>query len=90
MLKPKCIVCGQPAALHETAIIAGEWVSRHFCREHGEPFLPSADPAVRAASLRSMEEYYRSLSDAEREEMALTYRLMGRMRRVLSRGAQFD
>ena len=78
MLGPKCEVCGQPAAIHETTIEAGEATSRHFCQEHGQPLLPPVDPGVQAASLRALEEYFHSLSDAERENMALLYRLTKR------------
>jgi hypothetical protein len=49
--------------------------------------LPTIDPNSQAASLRAMEEYYRSLSDAEREHLAaerehlaLVYRLTKRAR----------
>jgi hypothetical protein len=78
LLQPRCDLCGRPATIHETAIRAGETVSRHFCQEHGEPPLPPVDPGVQAASLRAAEEYYLSLSDAEREHMALVYRLTKR------------
>ena len=78
MLGPKCDICGQPATIHETTIETGEATSRHFCQEHGGSLLPPIDPDVQAASLRAMEEYYYSLSDAERENMALLYRLSKR------------
>jgi hypothetical protein len=78
MLQPRCENCGQLATIHETAIIAGKAASRHFCLEHGKSSLPPVDPGVQGASLREAEEYYRSLSDAEREHMALVYRLTKR------------
>jgi hypothetical protein len=77
MLQPKCDICGQPATIHETAIRAGEAVSRHRCQEHGESFLPTRIPGVQA-SLPTAEELYRSLSEAEREHFALIYRLTRR------------
>jgi hypothetical protein len=78
MLQPKCDVCGQPATIHETVIRGGEATSRHLCSEHGEPLLPSVDPGSQAAALQAAEEYYRSLSEAEREHLALVYRLTRR------------
>jgi protein-arginine kinase activator protein McsA len=78
MLQPKCDICGEPATIHETTIESGKATSRHFCQEHGAPSLPPVDKAYQAASLRAMEEYYHSLSDAERENMALLYRLTKR------------
>jgi hypothetical protein len=78
MLQPGCDICGQPATIHETAVRAGEAVTRHLCREHGESSLPAVIPGVQAASLQAAEEYFRSLSDAEREHLALVYRLTRR------------
>jgi hypothetical protein len=78
MLRPKCDICGRPATIHETAINAGEVTSRHLCQEHGEPSLPTVIPGTQAASLEEVMERYRCLSDAEREQMALEYRLTRR------------
>ena len=78
MLQHKCEICGQPATIHETAMRAGEAVSRHLCQEHGESLVPKSIPGVPAASLPTAEELYLSLSEAEREHMALMYRLTKR------------
>jgi hypothetical protein len=78
MLQPKCDICGQPATIHETAIRAGEAATRHLCQEHGESSLPTAIPGVQASSLATVEEPCRSLSDAERDHLALVYRLTKR------------
>jgi hypothetical protein len=56
----------------------GESATRYLCQRHGESSLPTVDPGSQAASLRAAEEYYRSLSEAEREHMALAYRLTKR------------
>jgi hypothetical protein len=61
MLRPNCDICGKPATVHETVREAGEVTCRHLCQEHGE--------------LRVIEEYYRNLSEAEREQIARVYRL---------------
>jgi hypothetical protein len=78
MLQPKCDVCGQPATIHETLIKGGEAASRHLCQEHGESSLPTVVPGVQATPLPTAEELYRGLSEAEREHMALLYRLTKR------------
>ena len=78
MLQPRCAICEQPATIHETTIEAGVATSRHFCQEHGESPLPPVDPALQAASLRALEEHFNSLSDAEREHMALLHRFSKR------------
>lgn len=73
----RCEACGRPATIHETAIRGGEAASRHFCREHGEPTVAAVDlgPAASAEAFRAAGEYYQGLADAEREHLALLYRL---------------
>jgi hypothetical protein len=83
MHKPQCVICGQPATIQETAITGGKPTVRHLCQEHGESLLPAIDPDSQAASLRTLEEHYRSLSDAERENLALEYHLTRRARNRL-------
>jgi hypothetical protein len=78
MLQYKCDICGQPATIRETAIRAGEAVSRHLCQEHGASLQPTANPGVPAASLATAEELYRSLSEEEREHLALIHRFTKR------------
>jgi hypothetical protein len=75
MHQHKCEICGQPATLHETAIRSREAVSRHLCQEHGVSLVPKSIPGAPAASLPAAEELYRSLSETEREHLALIYRL---------------
>jgi hypothetical protein len=78
MLQPSCDICGQPATIHDTAINAGEAVSRHRCQEHGESLLTTSIPGVDAASLPTAEELYQRLSESERKHFALLYRLTRR------------
>ncbi len=75
MLQPKCAVCGQPATIHETALDAGSAVTRHFCQEHGQATWEATAPRVDPASVPSLEEYWRGLSEAEKEHYAELYRL---------------
>jgi hypothetical protein len=87
MHKPRCVIWGQPATIQETAITGGKPTVRHLCQEHGESLLPAVDPDAQAAALRTLEEYYRSLSDAERENLALEYHLTRRARDRIGPGA---
>jgi len=80
MRQATCDICGQPATIHETAVEGGAASARHFCREHGEPILPTIVAVARVASLQAAEEYYRSLSEADQEQMALLHRLLTRSR----------
>jgi len=75
---PKCERCERSATIHETTIEAGKAIARHYCPEHGKTLMPPLDPEVQAAGLLAVEEYYNSLSDAERENLALLYRLQKR------------
>jgi hypothetical protein len=76
MLQPKCEICGQPAVIHETAVAGEGAVTRHLCREHGQPAVPVLDFGPQAA--QAAEEQYRSLSDAEKEHFALLELANGR------------
>jgi hypothetical protein len=80
MHQPECVICGQPATIHETALTRGQAISRHLCQSHGQSLLPTIAPGDQAAALRSLAEQYRSLSDAERTQLALSYRLTRRAR----------
>jgi hypothetical protein len=75
MLQPKCDVCGQPATIHETAVENGTAVARHYCAEHGEASWQATAPAIDPAAVQTLEEYWRGLSDAEKEQLAELYRL---------------
>jgi hypothetical protein len=81
---PKCEVCGEPAAIHETAIENGVAVGSHqLCKLHGEPHWRSAVQAVEARSqdaLAQLTEWHRGLSDVERTRLEMEYRLMRRGR----------
>ena len=82
MLQPSCAVCGQPATIHETALAGGAAVVRHLCQEHGQSawreVVPPLDPEKQAAALQALEQHWRGLSEAEKEHLALTYRLTKR------------
>jgi hypothetical protein len=75
MWEPKCVVCGQPAAIHETVVQAGTAVTRHFCPEHGAAALPPLVPGSPDAARQAAQEHFDRLSDAEKEHYALLYRL---------------
>jgi hypothetical protein len=75
MFEPKCAICGKPATIHDTLIEARAATSRHFCPEHAEPSLPPVFRGSQADAMKALEEYYHSLSDSERENMALLNRL---------------
>jgi hypothetical protein len=84
MEHPKCEVCGQPAAIHETAIENGVAVGTHqLCQQHGESHWRSAIEAVELGSqdaAAQLGEWYRSLSDVERNRLEMEYRMMRRCR----------
>jgi hypothetical protein len=84
MLQPRCEICGRPATLHETALAGGAVVVRHLCQEHGQDawhaVLPPLDPDRQAAALQAVEGHWRGLPEAEKEHLALTYRLAKRGR----------
>jgi hypothetical protein len=73
-----CDVCGQPATIHETALEAGTAVVRHYCEEHGKSAWADAlrldDPSSQAEALKAAKEYYRSLSDEEKAQLAELHR----------------
>ena len=73
MLQPKCEICGQPAVIHETAVEGEGAVTRHLCREHGQPAVPVLDFGPQAA--QAAEEQYRSLSGVEKGPFAMFCRL---------------
>jgi hypothetical protein len=76
MFQPRCEICGQPATIHETAVEREGVVSRHLCQKHGEATSPTVDLGPQAA--QAAEEQFRRLSDAEKEHVALLYRLTHR------------
>jgi hypothetical protein len=80
----KCEVCGQPAAIYETAIENGVAVGSHqLCKLHGESHWRSAVQAVEARShdaLAQLAEWHRGLTDVERSRLEMEYRLMRRGR----------
>jgi hypothetical protein len=76
MVHPTCEICGQPATIHETTVDGENAVTRHLCQEHGATAMPSVAPGRDA--LQAAEQFYHSLSDAEKEHMALLYRLTHR------------
>jgi hypothetical protein len=76
MLQPRCEICGQPATIHETAVEGEGAVTRHLCQEHGEAALPAVDFGPEAA--QAAEQQYNSLSEGEKEHLALLYRLTHR------------
>ncbi|HEY3395156.1 MAG TPA: hypothetical protein VGK58_20820 [Lacipirellulaceae bacterium] len=73
-----CEVCGQAATIHETAVNDGTVNYRHLCQVHGQEIL--LVPVVKQddAAFQAMVDSYRSLSDAEKDELALDYRLRRR------------
>jgi hypothetical protein len=75
MLELKCAICGKPATIHDTVIESQAATSRHFCPEHAEPAPVPVFRGSQADAQKALEEYYHSLSDSERENMALLYRL---------------
>ena len=81
---PKCEVCGEPAAIHETAIENGVAVGlHHVCKQHGESHWRSALQAAESRSqdaLAQLTEWYRGLPDVERNRIEIEYRLMRRSR----------
>lgn len=79
MRKPKCDVCGRPAAIRETALEDGTVRTRHLCAEHGEATWQAAVPPLgdadaQAGALRDLEEHWRSLTQAEQEHLAELFR----------------
>jgi hypothetical protein len=85
MQQSKCDVCGQTAAIHDTEIIDGHVVTKHFCQEHGEAawreaLLPLSNAKFHASTLRDLEEYWQTLSVAEKEQLAQLHRLSRRCR----------
>jgi hypothetical protein len=73
MLQPKCEICGQPAVIHETVVEDEGAVTRHLCQDHGQAASPVVDFGPQAT--QAAEEQYRNLSDAEKEQFAMLYRL---------------
>jgi hypothetical protein len=62
--------------IHETAVEDEGAVTRHLCQDHGQPALPVLDFGPQA--IQAAEEKWRNLSDAEKEHLALLYRLTHR------------
>jgi hypothetical protein len=73
-----CDVCGQPATIHETALIDGVATSRHVCHSHGETMLLKPTFDLEHDDFQQPVEQYRSLSPTERDQIALYYRLSRR------------
>jgi hypothetical protein len=62
--------------IHETAVEDKGAVTRHFCQGHGQAALPVLDFGPQA--IQAAEEKWRNFSDAEKEHLALLYRLTHR------------
>jgi hypothetical protein len=79
MRRYHCEICGQPATIHETVFNEGAVSCRHLCQVHGQEKL--LDPVVKSdeADFQALVDYYQSLSDAEKDELALDYRLQRRV-----------
>jgi hypothetical protein len=85
MQHPKCDVCGQTAPIHDTKIVGGHVVTLHLCQEHGEAawreaMLPLWNTTVEPGALADLEEHWRRLSVAEKEQLAQFHRLSRRCR----------
>jgi hypothetical protein len=74
-----CEVCGRPATIHETAVKGGNVAEHHRCYAHGADGLHIRSDEHQQADFRAMVEQYHRLSDAEKNEIALTYRLNHRL-----------
>jgi hypothetical protein len=74
-----CEVCGEPATIHETAIEGGVVSRRHSCEVHGKESLLVPEVKSDDAGFQAMVDYYRGLSEAEKDEMAVEYRLLRRV-----------
>lgn len=79
MRRYHCEICGQPATIHETALNDGAVSYRHLCQVHGQEMLPAPVVTSDEAGFQAMVDYYRNLSDAEKDELALDYRLQRRV-----------
>lgn len=76
MIQSKCEICGQPATIHETTVEGENAVTRHLCQDHGATTLPTVAPGQDA--IQAVEQYYHSLSEAEKEHIALLHRVTHR------------
>lgn len=79
MRRYHCEVCGQPATIHETAVNDGAVSYRHLCEAHGQDVALTEAVKRDEASFQVMVDYYRGLSDAEKDQLALEYRLRRRV-----------
>ena len=77
MHQHQCEICGRPATIHETSLASGAVSDRHVCYAHGEAMLlkPTAE---QREDFRALVEYFRGLSAAEHDQIALSYRLSRR------------
>jgi hypothetical protein len=84
MRQYKCEVCGEPAAVYDTAIENGEAVAtRCLCQEHGTGELQAIlrrQASNAQDALAKLSEWYGGLSDVEKSRLELDYRLSRRRR----------
>jgi hypothetical protein len=76
MFQPRCVICGKAATIHETVVDGEGPVTRHFCQEYGAGAAPALALGPEAA--QAAEELNRRLSQAEKDHLALLYRLTHR------------
>jgi hypothetical protein len=81
----RCDVCGQPATIHETAIVVGAVVLHHFCVVHG---AAARDGALQLATVDKqaawalLTEQYAKLTGTERTQLAQEQRVWPAARRL--------
>jgi hypothetical protein len=63
---------------HETALDDGVVAYRHLCFAHGQEELLAPQVKIDEASFQAMFDYFCGLSDAEKDQLALEYRLRRR------------
>jgi hypothetical protein len=85
MVQPTCEVCGQPAVVHETEIVASRVTSHHLCQAHGEAgwrdaVLSLRDINFQADAIRDLEDQWRRLSENDKQQLAQLHRLTRRCR----------
>ena len=83
MHQHRCEICGRTATTHDTAVESGAAQAvRHLCQQHAGidwRSLLLADAASSQNALASLIEWHRGLSDGEKSQLEMEYRL--RMRR---------